>query len=51
MRKSTAAHKQQGEALASAPKVTPKVSPKRKNNAKDNRMSKKGIGPSVGDQQ
>lgn len=51
VRKSTAVCKKQGGTLASAFKMGPKVAPKRKNNAKDDHPSKKGTGPSVGDQQ
>ena len=51
MRKSAAARKQPGEALASALKVGLKVAQKRKSNAKDGRLSKKGMSPSVRDQQ
>ena len=51
VRKPAAAHKQQGEAPTLAPKVSPIVAQKRKNNARDDRPSKKGMGPSVGDHQ
>ena len=51
MRKSTAACKQQGETLTSSPKVVLKAAIKRKIDAKDDCPSKKGTGPSMGDQQ
>ena len=47
----SAARKQPGEALASAPKVGLKVAQKRKSNAKDGRLSKKVMGLSIRDQQ
>lgn len=50
VRKSAATHKQQGKALVSVPKVAIKMATKRKNDAKDDRPTKKGTGPSVGDQ-
>lgn len=52
VRKSTAPiRKQQGGTSTSASKVGPKVASKRKKNAKDDRLSKKGTGPSVRDHQ
>nr|POF24351.1 hypothetical protein CFP56_27547 [Quercus suber] len=48
IRKSAVARKQYREGVGSTSKVVPKVALKRKDNAKDDRLPKKGMGPSVG---
>ena len=51
VRKSTAMHKQQGQALGLTPTAAVKVVLKRKNDAKDDRPPKKETSLSVGERQ
>ena len=51
VRKSTATHKQQGQALGLTPTAAVKVVLKRKNDAKDDRPPKKETSLSVGERQ
>ena len=51
VRKAATTCKQQEQASGSTPNVALKATLKRKNNAKDDRSSKKGTGPLIGEQQ